>query len=49
VDRDPRSKRRVIVATASYHMPPRSLLELHAVKPEIEFISYPFSRRHPAR
>ena len=31
---------RVIIVTASYHMP-RSLLELHAVKPEIEFISYP--------
>lgn len=32
--------KRVIVVTASYHMP-RSLLELHAVKPDIEFIAYP--------
>lgn len=32
--------RRVIIVTASYHMP-RSLLELHAVNPDIEFIAYP--------
>ncbi len=32
--------RRVIIVTASYHMP-RSLLELRAVKPDIDFISYP--------
>jgi uncharacterized SAM-binding protein YcdF (DUF218 family) len=32
--------RRVIIVTASYHMP-RSLLELHAVKPDIDFVSYP--------
>lgn len=32
--------KRVIVVTASYHMP-RSLLELQAVKPETEFLAYP--------
>lgn len=32
--------RRVIIVTASYHMP-RSLLELKAVKPDITFISFP--------
>lgn len=32
--------RKVIVVTASYHMP-RSLLELSAVRPDTEFVAYP--------
>lgn len=32
--------KKIIVVTASYHMP-RSLLELSAVRPETEFIAYP--------
>ena len=32
--------RSVIVVTAAYHMP-RSMLELHAVAPSIEFVPYP--------
>ena len=32
--------KKVIIVTASYHMP-RSLLELRAVHPDIEFIAYP--------